>query len=146
MSDWRDEWEQLRTANGRNGSARKPSSNGTSSAGSRPRSESRNGTELPTTPARPGPATNVVRQFYSWIPEADQLAPSSLIFKGMPLAWKSQEAEPEHAFHWNDDPRKHPWCRKCQERVVPKGTFVGTPTERPAPPAPADWAVKEIPA
>lgn len=71
---------------------------------------------------------------------------SFMSYKGVPLVWESQEAEPEHVFHWQDDPRKHPWCRKCQERVVPKGMFIGTPTERPAPPTSADWAVKEIPA
>jgi hypothetical protein len=71
-------------------------------------------------------------------------SPSSLVYKGVPLVWKSQESEPEHVFHWHDDPRKHPWCRKCQERVVPKGTFAGTPTERPAPPTPDDWSVKEV--
>lgn len=144
MTDWRDEWEQMRTANSRNGSARKPSSNGISSAGSRPQSESRNGMAPTMTPDLLGPATNIVRQWYAWIPREDQLAPSALIYKGVALAWKSQEAEPEHVFHWHDDPRKHPWCRKCQERVIPKMGFSGTITERPDPPTPADWTVKEV--
>lgn len=70
--------------------------------------------------------------------------PSFMAYKGVPLVWEDQETEPDHVFHWSDDPRKHPWCRKCQERVVPKVAFSGTPTERPASSQPSDWSVKEV--
>jgi hypothetical protein len=71
---------------------------------------------------------------------------SRLTYKGMPLVWKSEETVPEHVFHWNDDPRRHPWCPKCRQREAPKVTFSGTTTTEPVPSQPSDWSVKEVPA
>jgi hypothetical protein len=135
-------WQLQKNASSRNGSGRKPSLSGTTSAGNGQRSASRSTSGATTTPVHRGPAT----RFYTGVDEASQLQPSGLIYKGIPLVWKSQEVEPEHVFHWSDDPRKHPWCLKCRQREVPKVAYSGVRTERPAPPVPTDWAPKKVPA
>lgn len=124
-------WQPEKSESSRNGSAEKPSSSGTTNVETAPPSASPTTSVPSLTPAHPGPATS---------------APSRLIYKGMPLTWASEETVPEHVFHWNDDPRRHPWCPKCRQREAPEVAFAGTTTSEPAPPKPVDWSVKEVPA